>query len=296
MVAVALVTQLMTAVAAATPRRAAAVLGAENVITGSTTRAMRVILPVESSISLEFLEDNDDVTIGGRGRLTGVVLAGSDVDDPERPIFHAIRTSFCGKRSCEATALNVALVHGQSQLSSRGKLPAGTYDLYLIAEGAPARVELRLQGPRGKVWLRPSRDVDAGIYEPSGHVYADPVKNVYAEGRVFDVSGGSLWTFSAYRIKGSASNGYKTSRCIYRGDPPPEPVGFAPGCPGGVEFSALITRLDAPSGAYDHIHNGGAFMSAGGTWGYGVNHQTTGVVDDLETVAAYVDFESLDGR
>lgn len=282
------------AVNASAPASRAVELGATNVISGSRTAAMHVRLPVASSVSLEFLGPNEDIVVGGKGRLAGVVLTRSDVDRPERPTLAAIRTSFCTEPGCEATAFNVGLFgYDGLQIGGTGELPAGDYDLYLVADGSSARVVLRLDGPAGTVKLRPSLAPRSETYEPERHLYVDGAKNVYSEGRVIEAAGDSLWAFAAYRIRGSAWNGGRYSRCIYQGQPPPSPVGFAPGCPGGSEIDALVTELEAPSGEYDHVHHASTMMLTGGTWGYGSNYVTSGMVDDVETVAVYIDFVEL---
>lgn len=269
------------------------VLGASNVIRGSSTRAMPVRLDQDAAISLKFLNGNPDIQVRGSGRLTGFVLTRADIGNPERPTLAAIRTSLCTKRKCES-AFNVTLYEGGGiAQTDKGSLPAGDYLLYLIADGKPVRVELKLPGLEGSTHLGPSQDVASEIYEPDPSLSVEQAKNVYSDGRIIEAEGGSMWAFGAYRIRGNAFMGGKFSICVYRGDPPPSPVGFAPGCPGGFEVSAVVTRL-VPSGPYDVIHHGGAFMSDGGTWGYGRNYVTSGVVENLDAVAIYIDFKPLD--
>ncbi len=285
---------MSNAVAARTFGDAPVTLGARNTIRGSRTAGLRVHVPTSSSVSLRFLEPNPDIAVTSKGRLAGILLTRDDVDNDRRPTLWAIKTTFCSKPNCEANAFHVAMSRGSGFVEGDlGAIPPGDYNLYLIADDSPVRVVLRLHGLQGTVTLRPGERVHSEMDVAPRHIYLDGAKNLYSDGQVVEADGESLWVFGSYRIRGRASNGGKFSRCFYRGEPPPTPVGFAPGCPGGFESSAVITRIGAPSGAFDHVHHGGALMSPGGTWGFGQNYVTTGLIDSIENVAVYVDLQQL---
>lgn len=244
MAAAGLVTGLLPSAAGAVKKQTVApvVMGAENVITGSTG-TIRVTIPRDARYDAK-TGDNPHFRFSGGGRFAGVLLneAGPDLISGGVSFF-AGRYGFCGSRGCtpsETTQfLTVTGTEGQ------GVLPAGDYDLYLVTE-TPATVRLQFDGLSGKVKIVPQGSLDAKVSEPQSGIGV-PENVAYSYGEHYDFKGEYGMVFNVLSITGDAWALGRYGNCIYRGDPPvPAPLGYsAPGCPGGLSLAQVdfTTRL-----------------------------------------------------
>ncbi len=124
------------------------VLGRINVFRGDEIAAQMVRIPKDVVLRRRVFE-NPAVAYEGKGRVVGIVLVADT--NPVREAFQLVSTrwDFCGSPGCRGdwrTAFTFPL-------NTRGgpglRLPKGDYRLYLIADGAPVRVTLRLNGLTG---------------------------------------------------------------------------------------------------------------------------------------------------
>lgn len=149
--------------AVAAPSTRATQLGGTTVIHASSSSFLKVRLDRRSVVS--GLHDwqspipNPDITLSGRGRVIGLVLTQMQ-DRPSatvRATLVATRYNMCSGRACRATRPPIDLLQaggeGVEQYEIDGEprilLPAGVYGLYVIADGAPVTVKLRLPGAAG---------------------------------------------------------------------------------------------------------------------------------------------------
>jgi hypothetical protein len=155
--------------AQAAPAPAPALAGT-TVVTGSAMVAMTVRLPSPVTVDLHAIGgagSRNDIEIAGNGRMVGLVLSqgGTLHRAPDREIWMT-RDNICMRRGCQATGDGIgyfAVAFGTSTQPADGtyRIPAGTYRLALLADGAPVTVTLRLHGLPGATTLRPTRSSHA---------------------------------------------------------------------------------------------------------------------------------------
>lgn len=150
-------------------------LGAVNVVSGDSIAGMEVRIPRPTSIQANPFE-NRDISYEGRGRVIGIALVEEGAPLSRAFQLVGVEWDFCGKPGC-ASRDRTVLTHASDWGSRRWKIPAGDYRLYLIADGAPVEVELRLEGLEGRRTLRPSGRVAGRIAIPTGA--AHPSDNLF---------------------------------------------------------------------------------------------------------------------
>lgn len=140
------------------------------VIHGGSSSFMKVVIP--KRVWLSGAHDlwiphltNPDVAVSGRGRVIGLVL--TKMEDKrhgdERATLVVTRYGMCRGRACVPGPQPVkdVVAYGENTQTaddlSRIDLPAGIYGLYLITDGAPVTVSLRLHGLSGTRDLAPTR-------------------------------------------------------------------------------------------------------------------------------------------
>lgn len=193
-------TTLISAMPRATagPQRAVAHLARRNVAVGNGSAVTRVVLP-------EAVRQPRLTTVETTGRIAGVALvrieAGRSVE--ERPGFYAFRFARCASLPCRD--------YRQFEVGY-SRLPAGTYDLYLIADGASyARAEFAIKDLSGAFVVEPQRRSQTQVRSFSG----------LAENASFDGAETSLrgdgFAFYSFALN-SADPHAATSfgHCIYR--------------------------------------------------------------------------------
>ncbi|HEV2813365.1 MAG TPA: hypothetical protein VGW10_08945 [Solirubrobacteraceae bacterium] len=197
------------------------------VIEGSQPSMTRIVLPKD--VTLRTGEANgrwhgQAFLATGDGRHLGFVLrpAGAPSDDLRAVAGHLVNGCF--------TAGCAPLVADQwITVSGLGEppdgtytLPAGTYDLYLLTDGKPARIELKLGGLDGTTTVSPSKAVSATTVSPASTTPpgagAGPVAYGGGAGLPIGEPGGYL--FSATQLVGQGPGSGSIGVCIYLDGPP----------------------------------------------------------------------------
>ncbi len=261
-------------------------LGATNLIHGSSVKSMLVRLPTAASVRLRF--GSGGLELEGSGKVTGIVLSRIDVDNFERPILVFLRTSLCGEKGCDPIEDATYLTGGDFSGKEKVRLPAGTYILYLVADGKPVMATLHLSGVSGRAVLKPSENVQAGITKPPVNLQDSTGNTFYSSGQVVDFDGASALWSTALRMHGDAWVAGKYGHCVYRGDPPPSPVGFSPNCPGGSDTS-IVDAIVRPI-PYETVAGGMTVASEAGRWGFGDYYESVAVAREPSAVAFYLSF------
>jgi hypothetical protein len=235
-------------------------LAGSTTITGRTMSATQVVLPAAAELDLTYTDQGTQrsVTIDSGPGLAGVLLrqVGGDgtyvavtklPDDPARR-QHTVGIG----------------VNAGDQF--RPRLPAGTYDLYLIAQ-SPTTVTIDLAGLTGTTTLDLDGDTTGPATRPvTGEVMVPNVEQDYRSpdapgqlgaggyglGWLGESTGDRTFVFDAFWYHGPtepvpggvtdqpAANIGQAERCKY-GNPIPGdagPFSFAPGCPGGTTASS----------------------------------------------------------
>lgn len=125
------------------------VLARKTIVEGAETGWLRVRLPEAADVGLE------PPVVTGDGRLIALYLLEEDDGVVGRnAAYYALeRFGWCAERACTP---NPFASPSSGALTGRdGKLPAGTYRLYFVADGAPASVTIELSGLSGATRLHP---------------------------------------------------------------------------------------------------------------------------------------------
>ena len=186
---------------------------------------------------------------------------------------------------------NVSLGMDFCQLDRACKIPAGNYRLFLVPDG-PVRVEIELQGLRGKSSLRIDDPVVGDISGATeSYFHSTPRGDVElaAHGVGFSprLTGEHNFLFSAFWFRGPARPAGpapadkplvqvgNAGGCLFTGSPPAE--SYAPGCPTGSMHGSVSTAR-----ALDHFGYqqwGSSANIAPGPYGDGYYAVHTGIRD-----------------
>jgi hypothetical protein len=192
---------------------------------GSTAGMVRVRVdrPAVLRDPLEPAFRNDLVATGG-GRFAGFALVA------DTPGLTGL-TIVGGRLPAASGAGNVTLALNGAEPNADGwAVPAGTYRLYLLADGQPAVVRLRFHGLAGSIRLTPTSRRTLVVREPAPVADAAPARVVYTAGGDNPVPGQALYFHADYMRYEVAHVATQYMGCFYRGKPE-GPAPYAPGCP-----------------------------------------------------------------
>lgn len=261
------------------PAAPLAKLAGATTIAGTTTASTLVRL--DRSVRLAADELHERVEVSGRGRAYGVVLAGAE--RRTRDAFLAvINFSFCG-RSCTSQRDGAAYGFFNDDVESGLiTLPAGLYQVALIADGAKVAAKLSLPGLPGSTVIRPTSRT-SGPSSEKVVVSGNDTKTVYAGGSTFRVRD-RVFSASALRVKRSLATGGAFGACFYEDGVPPAGA-FAPGCPAGAN-SLFLDAVVGPVPT-EYVFASALVFSAKGRAGHG-NWFAGSTVEDADAVSIQV--------
>lgn len=196
---------------------AAVRLGAVNHVSFARPGVLDVSLPADAVMDFPLSGRNRDVDVQGRGRFVGFLLAsaagGFDYDDSLLVLAGHYRR--CSTAGCDGRPRPVTHPLGLERYE-RIDLPAGDYRLYLINDGAPAQLTLRLDGLDGEVRLPAGRPARVDVREPDVQVSAG---GVYAAGQTERIARSTLsWNTRWFLAEPSVVTEFGT--CVYDDRPP----------------------------------------------------------------------------
>lgn len=149
-------------------------LAGTTIVKGSAITSVPVVLPRNATLATPF-GPSPSVSVAGHGRLVGIVLRGTSTRTDGVNLFAGRVLDVPG---APASAIPV----GDYRLGSGGTyhfvktskdvtiLPAGAYQLYLITEGKPVSVTLRLGGLSGVRTIAPKRPQAGLVTTPKSQV------------------------------------------------------------------------------------------------------------------------------
>lgn len=261
----------------AVDRGAVPVLAGKTMLEGSETGWLRVRLP-------KAVETPDQTTISGNGRLIAAYLFeerdGSVVRDGVN--FSTDRFGWCAEQACEPSPW--ASSGSAARTARNGLLPAGTYRLYLIADGAPASVTLRFRGLSGATRLRPRFEAVSALRTMPGHVPGGDVGPLYSAGDEAPFRGQGVSLLGHYfetQAAGVAAFGY----CVYPKRAPGDgPAAYLPPeCPSRPASSPWVRSFHPLTNGLGFVLGLDGVPAAMGSW-----HAATAPVESTVTVALWL--------
>jgi len=245
----------------------AGALSGRSFFTTSTTSRWLVRLPLDVAVT------DVSTRFSGDGRVIGFFLAEADKPLDEGLILHGNGIGQCKKKGCAARAPRFRFTYRSSDSDT---LHAGLYDVYVIADGAPVTLEIRVEGVPGTTRLRGGSPVPAVIKTLTHRVVQQDQGNVYSAGR-FLADTAPRFEFGLVGIWAAGTNyvGDGFGDCYYYpGDlnrPPSEEMAFLPGCPTGDGFEhKFVSERPLENGGFVYVSGnrigpdgiGGWFSSA----------------------------------
>lgn len=255
------ITAIMTAAAVglgpaagAAPREAAApsasprisVLRGHTTVTAEATSVMTVRLPKPFKIL-----DGIETRVAGGGRVRGFVLTQRAENFKDAATYIAAAPGYCTTPGCGDAEKETR--PGSFAMAYDGVFPPGTYRLFVIADGAPVRVEVEIDGLRGSTAITPTEPAVADVDSFRQHAISTPDGPVWMGGGFSDLGGPSrgfaLLEMWGYSDDVPAPEPYAWGTCFYyeREHSNPDRA-FAPTCPGSEEEEAHTYYVDVARG------------------------------------------------
>lgn len=200
---------------------------------GPASMLVRVPKPVDTrSKNTSGYDRRPPVMLFGDGRIVGFVLTAVEPDKSGyAPSYAGWRAGRCLTRACDEPRDGMAMLSVVSNLED-GVLPTGTYRLYLIADGAPVKVRLELDGLEGQRSLRPQERVVTNIKTVEPVVLdTEPGDAVYWAAASTKLKGAGFPIFTLWVEGDGAPPGGTLEQCAFD-ETPATPFSYAPGCPG----------------------------------------------------------------
>jgi hypothetical protein len=192
-------------------------------------------------------------------------------------------------------------VSGSPNPLLEGTLPAGNYHLFLIADGAPARVTIPFGGRGGTTTLSPSEPADVHIEtpEPVGRLSNKPPVNFSAGAtRSFSGEGGAV-DFIMWAEEPLPNEKSEMGSCLYQGyPPPPRALAYEDGCAGRGDWAPVLSgngpvgKGHGPLGVQGDYESGylGGWVMAPRTWSVGGYIHSAGPVNQAHLQELWVGF------
>ncbi|MHB8510529.1 MAG: hypothetical protein ACYDGR_18120, partial [Candidatus Dormibacteria bacterium] len=271
-----------------------------NTLTGDSTGFLNVRIPRATQLIMSGVRDQ--MMVSGNGRWPAFALRGRD-----RSLI-AWGYNLCWTVACKPSyplysARDVGTYTeplGKDYTVSPGTtamdLPAGDYQLYLMADGAPVTVSLPLAGLTGSTVLHPRHPtrMDLRTITPTLEQGIPPAGLAYSGGGTGDLL--TDWGFAFGMIAlhpTSASNG-TVGNCLIQGDAPGQV--YTPGCP--VSTTPNLITAYQPTGEVYYTTALSSLISTAragrrwsqGAWAAGYN---AGSHPFLGQIAVWMDFLPL---
>ena len=221
-------------VAAAHAATTVPVLEGITTISGSQPVAVEVSLPKPASLSLASIA-NPDVTATGAGRFIGFVLRPAGAASTDGSALVGGQLNDCFGPACAPGANVVDYLFALGSLEPQQPvnpytIPAGSYDLYFVPDGAPATLTLRLGGLTGSTHIQPEVPITASDYAPAptlSDVGPGPV--VYDAGTAAPI-GSPGGAFLVVNTAAATADLIAGGQCLYANGPPVAGA-YLPQCP-----------------------------------------------------------------
>lgn len=263
-----------------------------NTIRGSVPASVVVEVPEDATIGTPF-GSSPDFDVEGEGRFAGFVLAPLDASAPT-----IIGGRFPAENGVEFVLPGTpysALGGGNWDFlkwypDDTGVL-AGRYRLYLLADGSPVTVTLRLGELDGAVEITPALPAEYHFELPEPRLLggAGVTKNIYGAGRSGSITGTGLLFHALWLdIEANAAGQYEFCYRAPGGDDM-DPIELGPACGAASDFELVNNRDPSPEPDTRLYMNGLDLVPAGrqhlGFWS-----SSEAVVNDLQYMQFWLSY------
>ena len=203
-------------------------LAGDTIIVGDETAWMRVRLP--KAIDTEEI-DGANLRMRGHGRLFGILMV-REIDGaikPRQGYIDILRSGMCNRPGCKPKPM--AMISGGAATQD-GKLPAGIYRLYLLADGGPVSVHFSTPKLPGAVRVNPSRPTKAKVHNLTPRVHVADTGVIYSAGDTRPFRGPGF-AFQAQWVDSMGAGVIDRDFCFYDKEAPADQTTayLPPNCP-----------------------------------------------------------------
>lgn len=278
----ALPSQLTVAGESATSRSRVvpALAGHSTFVTSSTSRWL-VRLPQD--VAAKDISTN----FSGDGRVIGFFFIDARKPLKQAAMLHGQAIGRCKKQACKARKPYFKFTF---RWNVSDTLKKGSYEVYVLADGAPVTFEIDLDGLPGRREFTGGTAVPSVIETLPGRMSEDNQANVYSAGdfvdpRRIEPDFGlvGVWAIGTNHVATAFGDCY-----YYPGDlntPPWEEIAFLPHCPTGDSFEHNFVSQE-PLQDDGFVYVSGNF---GGPTGIGGWYSSASIPEEYGAVAAWVD-------
>lgn len=202
----------------------------------TTSRSGRWRLHVPRDVALKDLR----VSYGGNGRVVAFVVIEQGEPLGTGALLGGYSVGRCHRRACEARSP----YKFKFTANVEGRLEAGRYLVYILADGAPVSLRLEVKSASGRIRARNPESVRAHIATlPTS---STTTSNVYSAGGFAPPDHDSLFGLFGLWLDADAHAASAYGDCFYfRGDAfASEETAFQPGCPTGDGFRRTFVGSD----------------------------------------------------
>ena len=248
------------------------------------THSAHAHLRVPEDVSLLELEP----TISGGGRIAGYAITDWGRRDEGGFLVQSFVFNRCLRPGCPAAEQPLTIRWAEGVRN--GVLPAGTYDLYVIADEAPVVITFEDRHLSGEEVARlPATGIDAVVATLPRNRVTTPGGEVFSAGRFESVDPGRGMGMLGLWAMGSDHLGAAFGSCFYfaRTLAPRDEAAFLPGCPTGYSHT-VYPHLPAQPGG----RSGVVYQSTYHDVPLGIGGWVTSAarVDDVGAVALWLRF------
>lgn len=230
--------------AAAVKPDAGARLAATTAFDASASSRMAVRLDKPAQFRLPDRTKPGSLRLSGGGRMLGFVLRSKSVAGGPILILGG-RIVREGRQYHSAITMTPQTL---DPLAEVWTLPAGVYDLYVVTDGTPARLDLALGGLTGRGAYTMRDRAASKVADPEKEILPQGQQRASAHGRL----GGQGVLLSIASLHHSLSVSEVFSQCVHAGEP--QATDFLPGCPGAdTSSNSVVSSLAAGKGETGHI-------------------------------------------
>jgi hypothetical protein len=231
------------------------------------------------------LFDGFEAKIEGNGRIVGYVMIKQDrTPMASRPSVYAFRYRRCNAIACEGPSREgTTWGHDLEGPVSDPVIPAGMYRVYVLTDGAPARVIFTIDTASGRAAVQTTHTTELQIGKIDMRVSENNTGAIYSAGEGRPFKGQGIAIMSTWLEGDSIATGAQGD-CMYFESPPPPEIAYAPGCPlGNSRPTAIVPSPDGFTG--ENASTMGFLPHALGAY-----HVISGEVSDYGAIAAWLKY------
>lgn len=276
--------------ATAAPQRS--VLRGVTTILGEAGTVMAVRLPEQTTVRTPF-GDSPDLRIQTSSEFVGLALVGTSTDTTGTVLFGGRIPSGDQGTTFLAPLPDYPFPGGGNYdfaktYKDETTLPAGDYDLYLIAD-SPSRIELRLRTLEGRTTVRPSSPASYRIAQPPPTLLGanGTSSNLYSAADNWTLKNDGL-LFHALWLKTDMHVAGQYFLCHRPGPAPLQSIDSGPGCPLADKAIAndRYTMLEPDTKLLFQGYAG----VGGGEHGLGVWYSSESVIEDFAYMTLWLPY------